>query len=61
MASRAVAQSQTQPHGTAPIVYLKKPPPQTVLEEDDYLDSMSEIIQRDFFPELKKLKVLSHE
>jgi hypothetical protein len=40
-------------------VYLKSEPPQKVIEEDDYIDAMSEIIQRDFFPDLKKLYVSS--
>ncbi|KAG0051084.1 DiGeorge syndrome critical region protein 14 [Gryganskiella cystojenkinii] len=32
------------------------PLPQTVLEEDDYTEALSKIIERDFYPDLAKLK-----
>jgi protein DGCR14 len=37
-------------------VYLKRPPAQEVLDEDSYIEGVSDIIERDFFPDLKKLK-----
>ncbi|KAI8895725.1 nuclear protein Es2-domain-containing protein [Globomyces pollinis-pini] len=36
---------------------LPKSKPQEALEEDDYIDGISTIIQRDFFPDVKKLKL----
>ncbi|KAJ3112547.1 DiGeorge syndrome critical region protein 14 [Phlyctochytrium bullatum] len=38
-------------------VYLKRAPSPEVLDEDTYIDAVSDIIQRDFFPGLKRLKV----
>jgi protein DGCR14 len=36
--------------------YFSKPPPPQPIEEDDYVEGISEIIKRDFFPELDKLR-----
>ncbi|KAJ3101869.1 Envelope glycoprotein [Phlyctochytrium planicorne] len=38
-------------------IVLKRAPPPEVLDEDTYIDAMSDIIERDFFPGLKKLKL----
>ncbi|KAF9582463.1 DiGeorge syndrome critical region protein 14 [Lunasporangiospora selenospora] len=35
---------------------IPAPAPQTILEEDDYIDAISKIIERDFFPNIAKLK-----
>jgi hypothetical protein len=37
-------------------LYLAKPPNPVVLEEDEYIDGVAKIIQRDFFPDLERLK-----
>ncbi|KAJ3044708.1 DiGeorge syndrome critical region protein 14 [Rhizophlyctis rosea] len=52
LSSSALVHSSLYPH------LRKRPAPQppTVLEEDTYVDAVSEIIERDFFPNLKKLK-----
>ncbi|KAJ3165982.1 Ras- protein Rab-2A [Irineochytrium annulatum] len=41
------------PHQT----YLKRAPSPEILDEDRYIDAVSDIIERDFFPGLKKLKL----
>lgn len=35
---------------------IPTPAPQQILEEDDYTDALSKIIERDFFPDIAKLK-----
>ncbi|KAG0347615.1 hypothetical protein BG004_007376 [Podila humilis] len=35
---------------------IPAPPPQQILEEDDYTEALSKIIERDFFPDIAKLK-----
>ncbi|KAG0259424.1 DiGeorge syndrome critical region protein 14 [Mortierella polycephala] len=35
---------------------IPAPPPQQILEEDEYIEALSKIIERDFFPDLAKLK-----
>ena len=35
----------------------KRPAAQQVVEEDTYIQAMSHIIERDFFPDLKKMKL----
>ncbi|KAJ1557354.1 hypothetical protein HK405_000144, partial [Cladochytrium tenue] len=37
-------------------VYLAPRPPQQVLDEDAYVGAVSSIIQRDFFPDLARLR-----
>ncbi|KAF9107351.1 hypothetical protein BGX29_006559 [Mortierella sp. GBA35] len=46
-------------HGSGRPVYqsnIPAPEPQVILEEDDYIDALSKIIERDFFPDLARLK-----
>ncbi|KAJ3218032.1 Envelope glycoprotein [Dinochytrium kinnereticum] len=43
----------TDPHK----VYLKRAPSPEILDEDSYIDTVSDIIERDFFPGLKRLKL----
>jgi protein DGCR14 len=53
-ASTAVART-----GTGRPVYksnIPAPAPQTILEEDEYIEALSKIIERDFFPDLARLK-----
>lgn len=35
---------------------IPAPAPQVILEEDDYIEALSKIIERDFFPDLARLK-----
>ncbi|KAK3842316.1 MAG: nuclear protein Es2-domain-containing protein [Linnemannia gamsii] len=35
---------------------IPTPAPQTILEEDEYIEALSKIIERDFFPDLARLK-----
>lgn len=35
---------------------IPTPAPQVILEEDDYIEALSKIIERDFFPDLARLK-----
>lgn len=45
--------------GRAQPVYktnIPEPAPQQILEEDDYTEALSKIIERDFFPDIAKLK-----
>ncbi|KAF9123171.1 DiGeorge syndrome critical region protein 14 [Mortierella sp. 14UC] len=45
--------------GTSRPVYksnIPAPAPQTILEEDEYIEALSKIIERDFFPDLARLK-----
>ncbi|KAG0272550.1 DiGeorge syndrome critical region protein 14 [Linnemannia exigua] len=35
---------------------IPAPAPQTILEEDEYIEALSKIIERDFFPDLARLK-----
>ncbi|KAF8985968.1 hypothetical protein BGZ46_000054 [Entomortierella lignicola] len=35
---------------------IPAPPPRQILEEDEYIEALSKIIERDFFPDLAKLK-----
>jgi protein DGCR14 len=35
---------------------VPQPPPQKALEEDSYIDGLAEIVERDFFPDLEKLR-----
>lgn len=35
---------------------IPAPAPQQVLDEDEYIEALSKIIERDFFPDLAKLK-----
>lgn len=35
---------------------IPAPAPQQILEEDDYTEALSKIIERDFFPDIAKLK-----
>ncbi|KAJ3332138.1 hypothetical protein HDU76_001172 [Blyttiomyces sp. JEL0837] len=50
--SSAIISSSSSAH-----VYVKPPPPQEILDEDSYIQAVSDIIERDFFPSLKRLKV----
>ncbi|KAI8851959.1 nuclear protein Es2-domain-containing protein [Chytridium lagenaria] len=43
----------TDPHK----IYLKRVPSPEALDEDNYIDAVSDIIERDFFPGLKRLKL----
>ncbi|KAJ3409345.1 Cytosolic carboxypeptidase 1 [Chytridiales sp. JEL 0842] len=48
----------TFPKDTHPSqITLKRPPPQEILDEDTYITAVSDIIERDFFPDLKRMKV----
>ncbi|KAI8811114.1 nuclear protein Es2-domain-containing protein [Cladochytrium replicatum] len=38
-------------------LHIPPPKPQKVLEEDEYVEAVSNIIERDFFPSLKKLRL----
>ena len=44
------------PRAPASALLLRAPPPPRVLEEDEYTMYLEEIIERDFFPELPRLK-----
>ena len=39
--------------------YLPAPAPAKILEEDDYVEAMSKIVQRQFFPDLERMKLQS--
>lgn len=42
---------------TRPIAKKIKKPKYTIITEEEYIENLSKIIQRDFFPDLEKLKI----
>jgi hypothetical protein len=51
------AERQLMPPPPAPPRSARKRAAQTVLPEDDYVDAMARIVERDFFPELPRLRL----
>jgi protein DGCR14 len=47
---------QLQLASTPLLAPLRKKPKQTVLDEDTYVQAIDDIIQRDFYPDLPKLR-----